>query len=127
MGWRLSVNFQVFLVHEDDAGAFPGCGDLEQGPESGPGPDGDYAPLLDGVDVDGIEHRRQYSTALRHVGLLPQGRQVLQEPPGSHRRVGVRYNQRPQSLFELLLLTAILIVGKVTVNESECKRIDNCP
>ena len=67
---------------QDDAGTHAGGRDLEQGSESGSGLDGDYALLLDGVDVGGVQHRQQDVPSGAQVGLLPQPGQVLQELAG---------------------------------------------
>ena len=75
--------FEDPLVDKDDTRPLSGGGNLEQGPEGGPGPDGDDTPLLDRVYVDGFAN----------VGLRPQGWQVLQKLPGGDRRIGVEHDQ----------------------------------
>ena len=63
---------QIFLVDKADARGLA-CGSyLEQGAEGGPWPDGDDAPLLDGVHVDRIEHGQEDTSSLTQIGLLPQ-------------------------------------------------------
>ena len=112
---RLIRVFKVVLANEDDARSCSGGGDLEEGSEGGPGSDRDYALLLNGVHVDCIQHGQEDATTLTKVGLLPQGWQVLQEPPGGDCRIGIRHNQRPQLFLQLLLLPAVFLIGDVAI------------
>ena len=77
IGRRLICFSQTFLVHKDDVRSLTGSGYLKEGPEGRPGPDGNDTLLLEGIYIDGIQHRQEDTATLSEIGFLPQGGQFV--------------------------------------------------
>ena len=82
---------------------------IQQGFERWLGPDGHYGLLLDGINVDGVQHRHKQLAPFGQVRFLPQIREVLQQLARFHGGVNAGGDQVGKLVLQGAFFTAVVL------------------
>ena len=96
-------------INKDNATAGAGGGYFKDWPESWLGPDGHYGLLLDGINVDGVQHRHKQLAPFGQVRFLPQNGEVLQQLASFHGGVNSGNYQGCRLVIQSAFLAAVIL------------------